>query len=136
MLQKRCNCGHLMNIRLRTLIYSNKVEIGNVPIFSCDNCNHSEVFSAIKPELTDLIGKLGNKPKLQRILFQEINELANLIYMATLKEHSQMPIEGMLQERINQLLDLLLLARSLHEDNWAEEIQAKLAQIAKHTIST
>ncbi|MEB3102939.1 hypothetical protein [Ferviditalea candida] len=125
-----------MNIRLRTLIYSNKVEIENVPIFSCDSCNYSEVFSAIKPELTDLIGKLGRKPKLQRILFHEINELANLMYMASLKEHSHLPIEGMLQERINQLLDLLLLARSLHEDSWAEEIQAKLAQISKHTIST
>src|SRR5690242_16119968 len=58
-LEKSCKCGRKMNIRLRTVIYQNKVEIDNVPIFSCETCSHSEVYPGVKPELTGLIAELG-----------------------------------------------------------------------------
>ncbi|MDF2815306.1 MAG: hypothetical protein K0Q81_1506, partial [Paenibacillus sp.] len=32
-----------MGIRLRTVIFQNKVEIENVPIYSCDACQRTEV---------------------------------------------------------------------------------------------
>lgn len=48
-----------MNLRLRTVIYQSKVDIENVPIYSCEGCGRSEVVPHVKPELTGLIGKLG-----------------------------------------------------------------------------
>jgi hypothetical protein len=133
-LQKQCKCGKTMTIRLRTVIYSGKVEIENVPVFSCNDCNSSEVFQGAKPDLTYLIGTLGSKPEKQQLPFQEYNELAHLMYMVSDKDHMNMPIESILEERINQLLDLLLLSGSLGDSCWTEDIRRRLAQIAEHTV--
>ena len=35
-MQKYCKCGRTMNLRLRTVIYQSKVDIENVPIYSCE----------------------------------------------------------------------------------------------------
>ena len=70
-MQKYCKCGRTMNLRLRTVIYQNKVDIENVPIYSCEDCGRSEVVPHVKPELTCLIGKLGSKPEKQQFFFHE-----------------------------------------------------------------
>jgi hypothetical protein len=135
-MQKECKCGNTMNIRLRTVIYSNKVEIENVPIYTCDICSSSEIFSGIKDDLTGLIDKLGEQPHKQLLLFEDVNEFAHLMYKVSDKDQLERPIEEIIEDRINQLLDLLLLAQSVNDSAWMEDIQSRLFQITKQTLST
>ncbi|TVY08705.1 hypothetical protein [Paenibacillus cremeus] len=134
-MQKQCKCGKPMSIRLRTVIYQNKVEIENVPIFSCDSCNRSEVFAEVKPDLTGLIGKLGSKPDKQMLQFAEVSEIAHLMVKVTEKKRAADPVEMIIEDRINELLDLLLLAQSLDDAVWVEDVRKRLAQIAKHSLA-
>lgn len=134
-MQKQCKCGSEMSIRLRTVIYQNKVEIDNVPVFSCDSCNRSEVFTEVKPELTALIGTLGSKPVKQQLQFNEVSEIALLMLKVTEKKRASDPVEYIIQERINELLDLLLLAQSLQDELWMEDVRKRLSQIAKHSLT-
>lgn len=131
MLQKQCKCGQEMEIRLRSVIYQNRVEMEYVPVFTCQSCNRSEVFPAVKPDLTKLIGALGNRPEKQKIRFDEISELAHLIRVVTDKGHRQEPVEAILEERINELLDMLLLARSLGDQNWLDDVMDRLSRITQ-----
>jgi hypothetical protein len=124
-----------MSIRLRTVIYQNKVEIENVPIFSCEVCQRSEVFAEVKPELTGIIGKLGNLPDKQQLYFNDICEIAHLMLKVTEKKHASDPVEKIVEERVNELLDLLLLAQSLEDEPWTQEIRKRLTQISKHSLS-
>ncbi|UJF35240.1 hypothetical protein [Paenibacillus hexagrammi] len=135
-MQKHCKCGQSMNLRLRTVIYQNKVDIENVPIYSCETCTRSEVVPHVKPELTGLIGKLGSKPDKQQIMFHEVSEVAYLLLKVTEREHMNDSMEKIVEERINELLDVLLLAQSLGDVPWTEEIRKRLAQITQHTMST
>ncbi|GLI10629.1 hypothetical protein YDYSG_66640 [Paenibacillus tyrfis] len=134
-MHKPCKCGKAMSIRLRTVIYQNKVEIGNVPIFSCDTCNRSEVFAEVKPELTGLIGKLGSEPEKQLLQFDDVCEVAHLMVKVTEKKRAADPVETIIQERINELLDLLLLAQSLDDGGWIDDVRKRLSQIAKHSVT-
>lgn len=124
-----------MSIQLRTVIYSNKVEIENVPIFSCDACNLSEVYSGVKDDLTGLINKLGKEPQKQSLFFENVNEFAYLMSKVLDKDLLKVPIENIIEDRINDLLDLLILAQSIHDQTWMNEIQQRLSQITKQVIS-
>lgn len=134
LLQKQCKCGRGMGIRLRTVIYQNKVEIENVPVFSCEYCSRNEVFPGVKQELTQLIGELGGEPEKKSMRFDESSELAHLMKVVTDTEHRHQPVDQILEERINELLDMLLLARSLGDESWMEDIRSRLSQISKHAI--
>ncbi|RAV19905.1 YgiT-type zinc finger protein [Paenibacillus contaminans] len=135
-MSRACKCSERMSIRLRTVIYQNKVEIENVPIYYCEACGRSEVFPEVKPELTGLIGKLGAKPDKQQLPFQELSELALLMKKATDEKNKRIPVEKILEERINELLDLLLLAQSLKDEAWAEDARRRLKQISEYALST
>ncbi|WP_409341127.1 hypothetical protein [Paenibacillus sp. MBLB4367] len=135
-MSKACKCGERMSIRLRTVIYQSKVEIENVPIYYCEVCSRSEVFPEVKPELTGLIGQLGSKPDKQQLPFQELSELALLMKKATDEQSKWMPVEKILEDRINELLDLLLLAQSLSDGAWAEDVRKRLTQISAYAQST
>lgn len=134
-MHKLCHCGREMNLCLRTVIYQNKVDIENVPVYTCDSCQRSEVLPSVKPELTGLIGKLGSKPGKQQLLFDELSEIAYLMRKVSEKEHQSESVERIVQERINELLDILLIAKSLGDEPWIEEIRSRLAQITQHSIS-
>lgn len=133
-MHKQCKCGRDMEIRLRTVIYQSKVEIENVPVFTCEFCNRSEVLPEVKQELTGLIAELGGKPEKQRLRFDESSELAHLMRVVTDKEHRHEPVDKILEERINELLDMLLLARSLGDEPWMDDVRNRLSQISKHAI--
>jgi hypothetical protein len=124
-----------MTIRLRTVIYQNKVEIENVPIFSCSSCHRSEVFAEVKPDLMGLIGNLGSKPEKQQMFFNEHSEIAHLMMKVTEKGRLSDPVETIIEDRINELLDLLLLAQSLQDDTWVDDVRKRLSQITRHAIS-
>lgn len=134
-MQKQCKCGSAMGIKLRTVIYQNKVEIENVPVYSCETCQRSEVVALVKPELTGIIGRLGNLPEKQQLQFNDISEIAHLMKMVTDKQFASSPVEKIVEHRINELLDLLLLAQSLKDEQWMDDIRKRLGQIAMHSMS-
>jgi hypothetical protein len=134
-MQKSCKCGRMMSIRLRTVIYQNQVDIENVPIFSCDTCGRSEVYPNVKPQLTGLIAKLGSKPEKQQFFFHEMSEIAYLLLKVTEKQRMNDPVEKIVEERINELLDILLLAQSLGDLPWMEDIRTRLSQLTQHSLS-
>ncbi|MEX2415414.1 MAG: hypothetical protein WD424_04650 [Paenibacillaceae bacterium] len=133
---KKCNCGQPMDIRLRTVIYSKTVEIDNVPIYTCAKCFHTEILTGVKSDLAQLISQLGGQPHIQKINFHELNEWAFLISKATDLELVHKPIQSIVGERIDQLLDLLLLARSLHDVRWENDLVGRLTQITKSVLIT
>jgi len=132
-LQKRCPCGEEMTMKLRTVIYSGKVEIDNVPIYSCTACSRSEVFPEVKPDLTGLIGKLGAKPVKQTYLFNEWNEWADLLVEAYHARRSTdaAVVKPMIEERINMLLDLYAIAQSTGDEAWIADIHKRLTQLSR-----
>jgi hypothetical protein len=135
-LSKLCQCGHKMNIRMRTVIYKSKIEIDNVPIFTCGSCSKSEVFQPVKSELTDLISQIGKNPEKKQFNFNETSELAFLLMTVSQKEFMHTPVDQILEHRINELLDLLLLARSLQDEHWVNDILKRLSQITTQSINT
>jgi len=132
-LEKRCPCGDVMPMKLRTVIYSGKVEIDNVPIYSCPSCKRSEVFPEVKPDLTGLIGKLGPHPDKQTYLFNEWNEWANLLVEAYHEKKMSDPavMRRLTQERIDMLLDLYALAGAAGDEAWKEDIHKRLCQLSR-----
>jgi hypothetical protein len=137
-LQKRCHCGDIMTMKLRTVIFSGKVEIDNVPIFSCTICNRSEVIPEVKPDLTGLIAQLGAEPDKQTFLFNECNEWASLLVEAkSYKQHTdRSAVERLFEERVNQLLDLYLLAQTLKDEAWIQDLDKRLKQLSRRTLLT
>lgn len=132
-MQKQCSCGEIMKLKLRTVIFSGKVEIDNVPIYTCDACSHSEVIPAVKADLSGLIQELGNQPKKQSYLFNECNEWANILVEYKLAQKTAQSaaykLEQMVEQRTNDLLDLFLLAQSLQDEVWLESIRKRLQQL-------
>lgn len=118
-----------MDIQLRTVIYSNKVEIENVPIQSCKSCQRSEVLSGMKTEIARLIGQLGGNPDKQKLKFDECHEWANMLTQAADPALAQMSIQGIISNRIDELLDLLLVAKSVQDASWEEELTERLQQL-------
>ena len=137
-MQKRCHCGDTMSMKLRTVIYSGKVEIDNVPIYSCSSCNKSEVFPQVKTDLTGLIAQLGSEPGKQTYLFNECNEWADLLVEAKVnRKHPESAyVNILLQQRVDQLLDLLLIAQSLNDEAWISDLNKRLEQISRGMLHT
>lgn len=137
-MRKKCQCGEMMAMKLRTVIYSGKVEIDNVPIFSCAACSRSEVIPEVKPDLTGLIAQLGAEPNKGTFLFNECNEWADLLVEA--KVNKQQPetreVEALIEQRVNMLLDLYLLAQSLNDEAWIADLDKRLGQISRRTLHT
>jgi YgiT-type zinc finger domain-containing protein len=131
---KECECGQLMNIRLRTVIFQNKIEIENVPVYSCEACSRSEVYPPVKRELTGLIGRLEETEDRQLLQFDEMCELAHLFRRITDPESEYLSIGQIVELRINELLDLLLIAQSLDDRAWQEDIRFRLSQITTRSL--
>ncbi len=130
-----CTCGSEMRLSLRTLIYSSKVEINNVPIYTCECCHRSEVFSAVKGDLTPLIEQIADsQDEPSKIRFDECNELAFLLMKASDQELLHESLMNIIEERINELLDMLLLAKSLNDPAWVEDLRGRLRQISDHYV--
>ena len=120
-------------MKLRTVIYSGKVEIDNVPIYSCPSCQRSEVFPEVKPDLTGLIGKLGAHPEKRTYLFNEWNEWASLLVEAYHEKQMSDPaaMRRLTQERIDRLLDLYAVAKSSGDKDWTEDLHKRLIQLSR-----
>lgn len=137
-MRKKCNCGEMMTMKLRTVIYSGKVEIDNVPIFSCQSCSRSEVIPEVKPDLTGLIAGLGSEPGKQTFLFNECNEWADLLVEAKVNKvrPETQDVEELITHRINALLDMYLLAQSLNDETWLADLKKRLGQLSRRKLLT
>ncbi|MFH5183001.1 hypothetical protein ACHHV8_10405 [Paenibacillus sp. TAB 01] len=94
------------------------------------------MLAEVKPELTGIIGKLGHLPEKQQLAFNDISEIAHLMKRVTEKHYAAAPVEKIVEDRINELLDLLLLAQSLQDEPWIADVRKRLEQVAKHSVST
>ncbi len=127
-----------MRMKLRTVIYSGKVEIDNVPVYTCKMCSRSEVYPVVKTDLTGLIGKLGSRPKKQIFKFNEWNEWAHILVESCIGTNQQLPdpavVEKLKADRIDMLLDLYSLADKLGDMEWKDELSKRLVQLS-HSLS-
>lgn len=130
-MQKKCSrCGHDMEIVLRNVVYRKRVKIMNVPVHVCVNesCAYSQVVDVIKDDLKALMEDLGQWPERQAIEFEEMSELSNLLVLIA-NEGMDSSVREVLGERVNELLDLFLLAQSLGDERWMLELQERLTKI-------
>ncbi|HZG15240.1 MAG TPA: hypothetical protein VE710_09490 [Candidatus Bathyarchaeia archaeon] len=130
-MQKRCSrCGNEMSIMLRNVIYRNRVKINNVPVYVCldEDCSHSQVVDMVKEDLKNLMNELGNNPPKQAVEFEKISEFSNLLVLVADQEE-EIPTKQLIEERINELLDIFLLAQSLGDEKWMGEVRKRLMQI-------
>jgi hypothetical protein len=127
-MEKVCsNCSGLMQLTLRTIKF-NKHEIANVPIHTCPVCDCNEVSDRVKPVLKQLVHSLSNSShERQKIAFEEYSEYTNLLIKAARDEEEA--IEEIIQDRINQLLDLMLLAKSLRDQQWVDELSFRIKEV-------
>lgn len=128
-------CGRPMEVSLRTVVYLGKVEIVNVPVRTCDHCAVSEVLREVKSDLTGLLHAMGEVPERARIRFEEHNELAYLLACAADRDLLAIPLERLVEERVNQLLDMMILAQSLNDRSWVADVEHRLRQISTYNIA-
>lgn len=120
-----------MALGLRTVFYSKTVSIDNVPVYSCGRCSRNEVYPGVKSDLSRLLAGLGTKPLPRRIRFDELHEWAGMLCAAVCESEplSVGLLARLTEERTNELLDLLLVASSLGDTGWKEELQERLSQL-------
>jgi hypothetical protein len=123
------DCGERMKLTLRKVVYQKVVDIENVPVYTCPECERNHVLENIKLELTDLIRNLGEHPCKLQVKFEEHSSFTRLL--VSLKENDiSLPDEQKKQDHINELLDLYLLAQSLKDESWVTEISTRLKRFS------
>lgn len=131
-LYQACACGEPMKLALKTVIFARKVNITNVPVYACKICGAHKLFSGVRKDVSKLLGNLGSEPAPGHIPFDELHEWAGLIAHAFGQFEDPAP-EALAQaseDRINELLDLWLLASSLGDDKWKVQLEVKLSQLS------
>ncbi len=129
----QCRCGLPMNLMLRTVLFANKVTVHCVPVFSCQECHYSQIHREVKLHLSNMMKQLGANPKKQTIYFQDVNELAKLLFRASDPEFDNNTVNEIIHLRINELQDLLLLAESINDEAWVDELHDRLDQISDYS---
>jgi hypothetical protein len=111
-------------------MYRNRVRIRNVPVHICTsaNCTNSQVVEAIKEDLKKLMNDLGQSPIRQDIGFDEVSELSHLL-VSIADQTEEVDVTRLMEQRINDLLDLFLLAQSLGDQQWMNDIRKRLTKI-------
>lgn len=126
-----------MSLGLRTVIFARKVNINNVPVYNCPGCGRNDVFPGVKEDVGKLVGQLGARPDPSSIPFDQVHEWAGVLSQALHVSESLQAaaIARATEERIDQLLDLLLIASSLEDERWKNEIHTRLSQLSAQYVS-
>lgn len=121
-----------MNLSLRTVIFARKVNIKNVPVYHCPGCGRNDVFPGVKDDVGKLVGGLGPRPAAGSISFDQLHEWAGVLSDAKLRSERLQAeaIARAAEERIDRLLDLWLIASTLEDEAWKEEIHTRLTQLS------
>jgi hypothetical protein len=135
LMNKSCGCGGTMTIHMHTLLYSTKVKITGVPVFTCNVCSRYEPLPVIKRDLGKLISELGQSAARQRISFTQRNEWAHVLSQ-TIADFNAGIIpdleEAMLravQSRVDLLLDIYRFASDCGDQHWMQETGVRLSQL-------
>ncbi|GIP20362.1 MULTISPECIES: hypothetical protein [Paenibacillus] len=134
-MRKSCDCGQEMSLDFRKVIFEGRIEIENVPILQCESCTCGsyEVLPEVKPHLLSLIGEWRQLEGSRVIHFNEINEIASLLYDTLYTEPDSEPIEHVLErkkeDRINLLLDIYGYAKDKDDSLWMKDISERLSQL-------
>jgi hypothetical protein len=125
----------MMPMKLRTVVYVGKVDIENVPVFSCSKCGNSEVFQEVKQDLKALIHKLGDDPHKQKLLLQDFSAWAEVfVSHSTGGKLDLGKIRPHIEEQINELLDLYTIALRVQDDVWMNELKERLEGLSKEWV--
>ncbi|RIE04352.1 hypothetical protein D3H35_07075 [Cohnella faecalis] len=126
-----------MDLVLRNVIFAKKVNISNVPVLSCDSCGRNEVYPSVKADVGKLVGDLGSKPSTGTIPFDQVHEWAGVLSnaLAEARTLQAAAIARASEERVNQLLDLWLIASSLGDEAWKSELKQRLSQLSAPYIT-
>ncbi|MFD3258588.1 hypothetical protein ACE3MQ_08280 [Paenibacillus lentus] len=135
-MRKLCHCGQGMSLDFRVLIFEGVIEIDRVPIFECEKCSHYEVLPAVKPDLLALLGELKASGEQGLVLFNEVNELADVMFSIfrswnqTESPSFEVLLEQKCKERINLLLDVFGCAKEMNDGEWMDDISKRLSQMS------
>lgn len=109
--QKVCpRCGNKMYFYLRKLVYMNNITINDVPVNRCSYCDHHELKDDIKDDLKRLLRELDNKND-KEVSFTDYINIDLDIYI----KNSDLDIDS--------ILDIYLLAKSLNDKRWMNEMK-------------
>lgn len=134
-----CDCKQPMNLELHTVIYAKKIEVKNVPIFSCMSCSTYEVLTPVKAHLTEYLQsiELSLNDPYRVVIFSDLDEVASL-FCDLYKKNEKMDfeklgdvIEAYKEERINLLLDVYQCALQMKDLDWMNDIERRLEQLSK-----
>lgn len=136
LVKKSCGCGGIMTLHMHTLIYSAKIKITHVPVYTCGVCARYEPLPFIKKELGKMIGELGDTPPRRHLSFADRNEWASVlkdaftsgIFPGGITELEEI-IYKSIQGRIDVLLDVYRLSAELGDHEWMEETGSRLSQL-------
>jgi hypothetical protein len=128
-MEKLCSCGSTVMVQLSTVIYDNLVTIEGVPIYVCTPCGKNEILSEVKSDLKQLIGKYENESEKTVLRLEEFSEVSYFYRQMLALEHRDRTVQELIEERINELLDTFILAKSLNDNIWTEDIYNRLLQL-------
>ncbi|WP_171716460.1 hypothetical protein [Paenibacillus phytohabitans] len=144
LMKKSCGCGGIMTIHMHTLIYSAKIKITHVPVYTCRQCARYEPLPVIKRDLGKLIGELAaNPPVRKQLSFAERNEWASVLketfasglFAGGLPELEE-SIRSAIQGRIDLLLDIYRLAVDMSDRSWMGETGLRLSQLTAQSAES
>lgn len=144
LMKKSCGCGGTMTIHMHTLVYSAKIKITHVPVYTCGQCGRYEPLPVIKHDLGQLIRELGQEPSgRMHLSFADRNEWASVLkdtlaaglYAGGLPELEE-AIRRALQGRVDLLLDVYRTAAALSDPKWMEDTEVRLSQLTAHSANS
>lgn len=143
LMKKTCGCSGVMTIHMHTLIYSAKVKITHVPVYTCGSCGRYEPLPVIKRDLGILIGELAGLADSPHLSFADRNEWASVLKetFASGLFHGGIPeleeaIRSSIQGRIDLLLDVYRVAAEFADRRWMEETGFRLSQLTQHSTES
>ena len=122
-----------MKLLLRTVVYAKKINVHNVPVYSCQYCEHSEIYCASKQQLLHIVKQVASETSQSTFNFQDVNEFAKLLYRSSSSDYDNNSVGEIIDLRVTELLDLLVLAESINDSNWVAEINERLDQISDYS---
>lgn len=128
-MEKLCSCGNTVVVQLSTIIYHELITIESVPIYACNHCGINEILSEVKLDLKQLIEKYEDHQDEVSIKYHELSEISFFYVQILAKEYHNCTVQQLIEERINELLDTFILAKSLQDIEWTEDIYKRLLQL-------
>jgi hypothetical protein len=114
-MEKKCTqCGHIMYLSLRKVVYMNETEINDVPVYNCTECDHNELVDHVKEELKQFLLQVVSAEGAGVFSFANHSVFTRVMLQIS-RQTEQKPVDD--------LLDLYLLARSLNDTIWMDEIK-------------